>query len=63
MKSIKQLKKQLDKLGDNSWRKRCALDTGYTYQTVINVINGKHPNIHIMRWMNSEIANTKHMFI
>lgn len=63
MKTIKQLKKQLDKFGDDTWRKRCAIDTGYTYQTVINVINGKHPNIHIMKWMKKEFENTKNMFI
>ena len=63
MKKIKQLKKELDEYGDDTWRRRCAIDTGFSYQTVINAVNGRHPNIEIMKWVKAEIDNNVNMFI
>ena len=60
---LTKLAKSLDEFGDNTWRRRCAKETNYTYQTVLNATNGIHPNIKIMEWVRDELALKNQMFI
>ena len=60
---FKDISTELDSLLGKVWRTRCAEETGVSYRTVINVIDGDSQNKKVKDWLIDELQTAKMRFI
>jgi len=60
---FKKIAIELDGFLGKVWRTRCEKETGMSYRTVLNVIDGESQNKTVKDWLIDELQTAKMRFI